>query len=327
MSARRRRWPVRVLFTVLLLSVLLLVGTVAVCYATTGQDSARSSSPWTSCVISSATPAQFLIAKHIDLHTNRLSILTLNLAHGRANKRHQILQSGTSIRANLVGVVDFLRPHTNAVICLQEADFASWWSGDFNHVGVLDAELGLSNHRYIPNVHGLGLSYGTAMASNHGLYECEGLSGTFDPSPPTFSKGFCGSRIVLLYRGEQMRQRYIDVVSVHLDFSRRSVRRKQAAQLVESLGRTSGDRVLILAGDFNCDWDDKGSVLPTLCRELKLKAYQPEAEGMETFDRLGKRLDWILIDERCEFANHITHEVEISDHKPVSCEVILPDPE
>jgi len=66
------------------------------------------------------------------------------------------------------------------------------------------------------HVNGVKISYGTALLSSRPLAET--LSITFDPTPPTFSKGFLVSTID--WPGAPGMQ--ADIVSAHLHFSRRS---------------------------------------------------------------------------------------------------------
>ena len=76
-----------------------------------------------------------------------LSVMTVNLAHGRGNGFHQLFQDGDRARENLdaVGVlIDRERPQ---IVALQEADAPSGWSGAFDHVGYLAHGQQLAWHR------------------------------------------------------------------------------------------------------------------------------------------------------------------------------------
>ncbi|SMG64387.1 [weak similarity to] endonuclease/exonuclease/phosphatase family protein, partial [methanotrophic bacterial endosymbiont of Bathymodiolus sp.] len=54
----------------------------------------------------------------------------------------------------------------------------------------------------------------------------------------------------------------IDIISVHLDFSRQTVREKQIAEIRELL--IARDNPLIILGDFNSDWFTEKSVIKML---------------------------------------------------------------
>ena len=110
-------------------------------------------------------------------------------------------------------------------------------------------------------------------------------------------------------------------MSVHLDPFNPSLRRKQAAELIETL-RTRGLPV-ILMGDFNTDWREQDSVLRMIAETLHLKAYQPHNARLHTFPALAKRLDWILISAHFEFLSHEILPAGLSDHRGVSARLGL----
>ena len=112
----------------------------------------------------------------------------------------------------------------------------------------------------------------------------------------------------------------LDVVSVHLDFARGSVRRRQVETMVSEL--SSRGRPMIVMGDFNCEWTGDGP-LPTLAEGLRLTAYEPAARDMPTFSASGKRLDWILLSPELEFVEYETLSDAVSDHRGVAAVVRL----
>ena len=52
-----------------------------------------------------------------------------------------------------------------------------------------------------------------------------------------------------------------------------------------------------------------------------LRAFEPHAEGLETFHLLGKRLDWILISPELEFISYDVLPDVLSDHRAVMSEI------
>jgi len=73
------------------------------------------------------------------IHENRetLKVISLNLAHGRKLSFNQLFVSEETFKRNLLDIADFLKKENADVVALQEADQASSWSGDFNHVEFL----------------------------------------------------------------------------------------------------------------------------------------------------------------------------------------------
>lgn len=241
-----------------------------------------------------------------------LSITSLNLAHGRAEGPNQLFQSEAGIRENLRAVEALLEESRAEVVCFQEADRPSFWSGGFDHVELLRTELGYAESVHADNVKGLGLSYGTAILSDFEVQEAHEY--TFARTFPTFSKGFAVATV-----GTAVGP--VDVVSVHLDFASSA---RRASQLEEMAGvlapRTNA---LIVAGDFNCGWDDAEDLLPKFCDRLGLQAYEPASESLATYPRFESRIDWILIDEAFRFESYGVHTNRVSDHRAISARISL----
>jgi endonuclease/exonuclease/phosphatase family metal-dependent hydrolase len=246
-----------------------------------------------------------------------LKIITLNVAHGRCDGRHQALLSTKTIRKNLDRIARVLVREAPDVVALQEADGPAIWSGNFDHVDYLATRGDFAHHFRGEHVKGLRLSYGTALVSRLPLGDC--ASTTFARSPPTLSKGFVTSSIAW---PKQPNTR-VTIVSVHLDFARAAVRGKQVQRLAAQLKDIKGP--IVVMGDFNCEWQGRESSLRTLAAELGLRAYQPTADGMATFPGLGKRLDWILISPGLEFVSYARLGDTLSDHLGVAAELRLVD--
>ena len=235
--------------------------------------------------------------------------LTLNVAHGRKDGRHQALLKRTTIESNLDNIASVLAREQPDVVALQEADGPSLWSGTFDHVEYLALGAGYPHFFRGEHVQATKLSYGTALLSQLPL--TDPVSITFAPSPPTFSKGF----VVGTVQWPGNPDLEIDIVSVHLDFSRKSVRQKQVRQMINKLSGRKNP--LIVMGDFNCGWDGEEESLRTLAKQLDLRAFQPTARNMMTFPALDTRLDWILISPELEFIEYKTISDTLSDHRAV----------
>ncbi len=254
-------------------------------------------------------------ARHSD---GTLSVLTLNIAHGRADGRHQALQRTGRIRSNLDDVADLLDREGADVVALQEADAPSVWSGRFDHVGYVaeQARYPFATHGY--HVNGFKLAYGTALMASRPL--TDPMSITFKPSPPTMPKGFVVAQVPWPGRPELA----VDVVSVHLDFSRASVRRQQVGKIVRTLAKR--DRPLVVMGDFNCTKLSANSSLAQLIQGLDLRAHRADANYLVTFPSNGKRLDWILISPELTFEDYQVLDDQVSDHLGVMARIGLTEP-
>ena len=242
-----------------------------------------------------------------------LKVMTLNVAHGRGDGAHQALRKTATIRSNLDDIGAVILRVAPDVVALQEADAPSSWSGRFNHVAYLAERANLPFSVSGEHVSGLGLHYGTALLS--GLPLTDPMSITFGPSPPTLSKGFVVAAVDLAgVPGGQ-----VDVVSVHLEFSRESARKTQVKEMIDKV--SARERPLILMGDFNCEWTAEEPTLRTLCEGLQVRAYRPDAADMTTFPMLNKRLDWILISPELEFVSYEALPDVLSDHRALLAEI------
>jgi endonuclease/exonuclease/phosphatase family metal-dependent hydrolase len=255
------------------------------------------------------------------IESENLRVVTLNIAHGRKDSRNQILLKGETIRGNLEDVALSLEKADAHLIALQEADAESAWSGRFNHVELLAETAG-----YPCFVHGIHASnrmydFGTALLSG---YPFQGwFSHSFKPSKPTTTKGFVVAALKWNPAGALPQAIEVKFVSVHLDFSRRSVRRSQIDEMVSLLSKIEGPMVLL--GDFNTDWQTEDSSLVYLAEQLNLIVYEPHAEGLSTYGDKGARLDWILISPGLQFRKYVVVPDAISDHYAVAAEIILED--
>ena len=113
----------------------------------------------------------------------------------------------------------------------------------------------------------------------------------------------------------------ITLVSVHLDFSRGSVRRSQIEQMTQQLAAI--DTPLVVMGDFNAQWGDKKSAVKLLSQNLKLLAHEPDSTSLGTYGDGKKRLDWILVSPQLQITNYQVAPDMVSDHQLVVAELML----
>jgi len=253
------------------------------------------------------------------IDSDSVRVVTLNVAHGRKDGKNQMLLKDETIRSNLLELAQLLDRVDADVIALQEADAESAWSGKFDHV-----ELLAENSAYGCFHHGIHASnrmydFGTALLSRR-PFQGEFVH-SFKPSRPTTTKGFSVAALGWNPGGSLPRPLLVKFVSVHLDFSRRSVRRSQIDELVAVLSRIEGPMVLM--GDFNTDWQTEDSSLKYLAEQMGLSVYEPHTEGLSTYGDKGARLDWILISLELEFSNYAVFPEVVSDHYAVAAEIVL----
>ena len=241
-----------------------------------------------------------------------LRVASLNIAHGRGDALNQLFVTRSGIAENLDRAADLLSEVGANILALQELDVDSAWSGNFNHADYLLRKspyecmaVGIHATNWIYN-------FGTALLSDMQMNHTQAVN--FEPTPPTTNKGMTSGPL-LWGNGELVRP--VQVVSVHLDFSRKAVRRNQLGKIIEAIQAT--EEALIIMGDFNEEWDNEESVVQALVNEAGMQAFQPESGDHASYK--DKRLDWILISEQLEFTGHRVITEQVSDHRLVVAEV------
>ncbi len=243
-----------------------------------------------------------------------IKLMSLNLAHGRLKGPNQVFQSDRNIDANLDVIASVINREKPDVLALQESDENSIFTGEKNQVALIANKSGLEYYVQGEHVKSKKMTYGTALLSNYKL--TQPLSVTFKPSPPTFSKGFVKS--TMTWPGLDAE---IDVISVHLDFARSSVRKNQINEMIKLL--KSNENPIVVLGDFNSDWKDESSAVKILASQLNLTTYQAESNKLNTFPILNKRLDWVLVSKEIDITSFQVLDDVISDHLAIVCEIRL----
>ena len=236
-----------------------------------------------------------------------ITLLTINMAHGRGDGRNQILQSGRAIAKNVDAIGELITREGAQVVALQEADAPSWWSGSFSHVDRVGALGGMRSAVQGANVSGCGLHYGTAIVSQLNVSAAHQI--TFARNFPTFSKGLAVATCE--WPGDQSYK--FDVVSLHLDFASSKARSNQLSVLEDLVSST--DRPIIIMGDFNTDMSRP--LLPKFISRTGLQAWKADDQSIVTFPTLGSRIDWILASSEFQMVEQSVLEDVLSDHRIV----------
>lgn len=277
----------------------------------------------TACSVNSATH-HVVATEHHDRSSNdsrhftgTLKVLTLNVAHGRKEGVNQLFQSEQRIRNNLAEVATILKQTEADIVALQEADGPSRWSGNFDHVGLLAKQANYPSYSRASHAKSWLYDYGTALLIRGNFTEV--LGHAFPPSPPTLTKGLLLGQIAWQPSDENIPPVLVDVISVHLDFSRKSVRQQQITEIMSLLANRNNP--VIILGDFNSEWFDDVSVVREIAQRCGLHAYQPVADDLGTYRKSNRRLDWILISDELEFTHYTVKPDIMSDHYAVVAEV------
>jgi endonuclease/exonuclease/phosphatase family metal-dependent hydrolase len=200
-----------------------------------------------------------------ELISPTLKVMSLNLAHGRKEAMSQLLQRGKTTRTNILEAAELLERNAAHIVALQEADGPSRWSGKFDHVALL-AEA--ANYPYTLSTYHAKTwlySYGTAILSRVALVDT--VQHTFEPSPPTMNKGFTLAKIAWRPQAEADEKLLVDIVSVHLDFSRKKVRERQIDEMTKVLKDRIGP--MIILDDFNSEWFSDEAVVREIAERFE----------------------------------------------------------
>ncbi len=249
-------------------------------------------------------------------HQGSLKVVSLNIAHGRGDALNQLLLDRTDFEANLGRIAELLVALDADIVALQEADGPSRWSGGFDHVAALAEAAAYPWYERAGHAQSWLFDYGTALLSRQPFSEV--LNHTFAPSPPTMNKGLLLGQIAWRAPGGG-RPRRVDILSVHLDFSRQKTRQRQIEELVAVLAGRENPGIIL--GDFNSDWFSEASTVRALAEQAGLQVYAPDARDLGTYRDGSKRLDWILISKELEFLDYRVVADRVSDHRAVYAEI------
>jgi endonuclease/exonuclease/phosphatase family metal-dependent hydrolase len=243
-----------------------------------------------------------------------LKVMTLNVAHARADGANQLLQSTDEAKSNLWQIIDVLNREKPHVAAFQEIDSNSFWNGRFNHTAFLAEGANYPHHFSGSHIDGNRLQYGTAIVAQLALREPSSIK--FKKPFARLGKGF----VVSTARWPGSEDIDVDIVSVHFDFLTGNQRLKEAMKLIETIKGRINPRVIM--GDLNSEYGADSQLIPLLEDSLGLSTWQPHVEVV-TFPKLQKRLDWVLVSRDIEIVTHEVLPDTLSDHRAIVAELRL----
>jgi endonuclease/exonuclease/phosphatase family metal-dependent hydrolase len=253
---------------------------------------------------------------------SRLRLLTFNIAHARGpSPIPQSLRRVVTLRRNLQRIAQLITRLKVDIVALQEIDENSRWAGSFDHLAYLAEHTGLGHA-----VHGITnkrlgrfhLSYGNAVLSRFPISHHENVP---------FGRSTFGEKGFLFTEIEAPCGR-LPLFNIHLNHRSRSLRMKQATQLMHHLGILRAARAAqwkmepLLCGDFNTPSHKPDAV-------AMLLGYFEQANNYTLLPKTGltfpsawpaRALDYVLLPEACRTPRAKIIRSLLSDHQPVLVE-------
>lgn len=258
------------------------------------------------------------------MSTQRLRLMTLNIAHGRGLNPLPGLQRRRMVRSNLLRIARLFHEVQPDVVAVQEIDQQSRWAGNFDHLDFLRRHSQLPHVAFgITNDRGglLNLRYGNAVLSRHPIV---------DSSNVVFGDKRVGEKGFMLVEIEIGGKR-LPLVNLHFHYRSRSQRFRQLDHLKEWLGqrrRSIGSRWFmppIFCGDFNTQRKDTDVANALLSHVEKREDYRVFPDQEPTFPSAwpSRMIDFIFLPHACRRAHGVVVQALVSDHLPVLVEFVI----
>ena len=243
-----------------------------------------------------------------------LRVVTLNLAHGRGLAPNQALVESDVISSNLRETARYLDALEADIVGLQEVDKDCNWSGNCSQADDIAKRAGFREYKLGVNNHRAGryqLVYGNALLSDLPVLECQNYP---------FSDSSIGGKGFLV-ADVKIGGRVLTVCVLHLAPVGKGARRRQVQNIIGAL--KNRENPLVVMGDFNCELG-RDNVLEEMCEALELDTPRRGEGAGDTFRFLrGRRIDYIFSSRSLRVSNYHVGEAELSDHRPVICDVHL----
>jgi endonuclease/exonuclease/phosphatase family metal-dependent hydrolase len=315
-----RLWPKRWWARLLLVGL----GVVFIPYAFS-----RIASPWR-CVSVHSLSNQ---ASSSRAPSNRLRVVTYNIAHGRGPIEDN-WKGGTAderlARLNRIG--DLLKEMHADVIVLNEVDFDSSWSFGVDQAAYLAERAGYTHWAEERNLDFRVLwrtwRFGNAVLSRYPIVEAREVS---LPGEVGWETILAGKKRGVLCKLDANGTQF-QVLAAHLSHRSEPVR-VASAQMILNLA-AAADSPILVAGDLNStptgfphshiDAGGKNAidVLDASGQFIRRPELAPQESGMTYPSIDGKSvIDWILIPKSWQFHDYQVKLSELSDHRPVIAEI------
>ena len=255
------------------------------------------------------------------MSTQRLRLVTFNIAHGRGLTPIQGLTSSRKLRLNLRRIAGLLGELGADLVALQEVDECSVWAGSFDHLDYLRAHAGFPHAAFGINNRRSGLmslSYGNAILSRFPIAETETI---------VFGKRRLGEK-GFLFAEIDVGGRVVPVVNLHLHFGSRAKRLRQMDLLVTWLRGKERERGRawaippIVCGDFNTPQTGNDATASLLSHLNDYGDYRLHPSLAPTFPSPMPRraLDFVFMPPGCRLVRSEVVRSFLSDHRPVMVE-------
>lgn len=256
--------------------------------------------------------------------SNRLRVLTLNIAHGRGLSTYQGFHSQKGIQRSLKRVAHLLRKVDAEIVALQEVDEDSHWNRRIHLLDELQQQAGYS-HAYL-GVHNrregkLPLAYGNGLLTKFEIRHAEHKA---------FGEASLGEKGFMCAELETPHG-ILPVVNLHLDFRSRLKRIEQVEKLIQFLQdkkyTSEGTPHLspIVCGDFNSGSGKPTDAVRHLFHYLEVHNYQlhPHGRGSRTFPSIMPvhGLDFVFVPSSYRVVGSEVLRSYVSDHRPVLIEL------
>lgn len=255
------------------------------------------------------------------MSSQRLRLVTFNIAHGRGLTPIQGLTSSRKLRLNLRRIAGLLHELRADLVALQEVDECSVWAGSFDHLDYLRVHAGYRHAAFGINNRRSGLvnlCYGNAILSRFPIAETETI---------VFGKRRLGEK-GFLFAEIDVGGRVVPVVNLHLHHSSRRKRLLQLDLLVHWLRQKErqrgGDWAVppIVCGDFNVPDTNNDATAALLSHLNDYGDYSLQPLFGRTFPSpLPRRaLDFVFMPPGCRAVRSEVVRSFLSDHRPVLVE-------
>ena len=274
-----------------------------------------------------------------DKFDRTVRIACYNIAHGRGlSVSNWTSESRPDRLARLDKIAKLLIQLDADIVVLNEADFQSSWSHGVNQAGYLADKAGYSFWSEQRNLDFRVATYtwrfGNAVLSRYPIANADLVA---FPGYRSWENWLAGRKCGLLCSIQLDPSVQLGVVAAHLSHRSEQVR-VESAKMLCALANDSLVPLLV-AGDLNStppgfafsqETSDGKNALQVFDKSnyfLRRPQTLP-GKGQLTFraDHPTRVIDWILIPQTANFVNYDVVPSELSDHRPVVAEIVIPLP-